>query len=304
MDNYIKEEKIGEGTYGVVYRGFKKSQKNIENAREIALKKIRLTNRKEGVNFTGIREIKALRDLKHPNVVELLDVFVHKWNLFLVFEYLISDLETVIKDRNIILTPAIIKAYLQMILKGLQACHKNWILHRDLKPNNLLIGKDGQLKLADFGFARSFGSPNPCFTHEVVTRWYRAPELLFGATAYGGAVDIWAVGCIFAEMMLRTPYFAGDSDLDQLSKIFSALGTPTEETWPGVTSLAHYVSFDPCTPTPFRVLFSAAKEDAIDLLGRMLRFNPSSRISAEEENFHFVVCRCFQANSTRFNGYG
>jgi cyclin-dependent kinase 7 len=105
-----------------------------------------------------------------------------------------------------------------------------------LKPNNLLIDENGVLKIGDFGLAKSFGSPNRIYTHQVVTRWYRAPELLFGSRMYGTGVDIWAVGCILAELLLRVPFLPGISDLDQLSKITQALGTPNETDWPVSTS--------------------------------------------------------------------
>jgi cyclin-dependent kinase 7 len=154
------------------------------------------------------------------------------------------------------------------------------------------------LKLGDFGFARQFGSPNPRYTPQIVTRffnllinnnniirWYRAPELLFGAKQYGSSIDMWSVGCIFAELMLRTPYFAGETDIEQLSKIFAALGTPSEEVWPGVTSLPDYVPFNYCPPTPFKQLFTAASDDAIDLLSTFLKFNPNSRLTAEQVYF-------------------
>ena len=119
-----------------------------------------------------------------------------------------------------ILTAANIKCYILQTLLGLEYLHQNWILHRDLKPNNLLVDAKGCLKLGDFGLAKYFGSPNRLYTHEVVTRWYRAPELLFGAKKYGVGVDIWAVGCILAELLLRIPFLAGETCLDQLSKIF------------------------------------------------------------------------------------
>jgi len=281
MEDYEKEIEVGQGTYGVVYRATKKSTKEV-----VALKRIKMGNDKNGISFTAIREIKILGEINQENVIHLLDVFAYKTSVYLVFEFQEYDLEMVVKDRDLFLTAGDIKSYMLQLLRGVETLHKYWVLHRDLKPNNLLMSKDGILKIADFGFARQFGSPNPRYTHEVVTRWYRAPELLFGATQYGPSIDIWSVGCIFAELMMKTPYFAGDSDLDQLSKIFAALGTPTEETWPGMTSLPNYIQFNYCPGTPLKQLFTAAKDDAIDLLSQMIKFNPSSRITATEALKH------------------
>ncbi|XP_062368716.1 cyclin-dependent kinase 7 isoform X3 [Cinclus cinclus] len=152
----------------------------------------------------------------------------------------------------------------------------------DLKPNNLLLDENGVLKLADFGLAKSFGSPNRVYTHQVVTRWYRAPELLFGARMYGVGVDMWAVGCILAELLLRVPFLPGDSDLDQLTRIFETLGTPTEEQWPGMTSLPDYVTFKPFPGMPLQHIFSAAGDDLLSLLQGLFTFNPCTRVTATQ----------------------
>jgi cyclin-dependent kinase 7 len=149
-----------------------------------------------------------------------------------VLEYLESDLEMIIKAKECLFTAADIKSWMLMTLRGLDHCHRCWILHRDLKPNNLLLSANGELKLADFGLARFFGEPLGNMSTQVVTRWYRSPELLFGAKDYGTGVDMWAVGCIFAELMLRTPFLVADSDVDQLTTIFRALGTPSLSDWP------------------------------------------------------------------------
>lgn len=196
-----------------------------------------------------MREIKLLQELKHDNVIGLLgrlflhglryeemdsrysnkctinlyaisDVFGHKSNVSLVFDFMDTDLEVIIKDSNIVLTAGHIKAYMIQTLQGLDYLHFNWILHRDLKPNNLLVTSEGVLKIGDFGLAKFFGSPNRINTHQVVTRWYRAPELLYGARLYGTGIDMWAVGCILAELLLRAPFLPGESDLDQLTRIF------------------------------------------------------------------------------------
>ncbi|KAF8317157.1 CMGC/CDK/CDK7 protein kinase [Clavulina sp. PMI_390] len=274
---WTKEAKVGEGTYAVVYRG-----RNATSNLRIAIKKIKVGEFKDGLDMSAIREVQYLRELSHPNVIKLLDVYSSKTNLNLVLEYLDSDLEVVIKDRANVFTPADIKSWMGMTIRGLEFCHRNWILHRDLKPNNLLIDAEGNLKLADFGLARDFADPGSKMTCQVITRWYRPPELLFGARYYSGAVDIWSVGCIFAELMLRTPYLPGDSDMGQIKTIFHALGTPTEEDWPGHTKLPDYVAVGQFPKNPLRTLFTAASNDALDLLSRLLTYDPRRRCTAME----------------------
>ena len=280
-ERYIKGAVLGEGTFGVVTKA-----EDTLTQKVVAIKKIRLGQYREGVNFTAIREIKLLQELRHPHVIELVDCFPHKRNLNLVFECCESDLEAVIKDKFIPLGTPEIKSYMAMTLQAVAYCHDCWVLHRDLKPNNLLIAPDGALKLADFGLARVFGSPNRKWTHQVFARWYRAPELLLGSKTYGPGVDMWAVGCIFAELMLRKPYLPGSSDIDQLGRIYSALGTPTEESWPGHAQLPDYIEFTRQTPPPLRQLFVTAPMEALDLLQDLLAFDPSRRLSAKDAMKH------------------
>ncbi|XVF09519.1 hypothetical protein REPUB_Repub07fG0100400 [Reevesia pubescens] len=280
-DRYLKREVLGEGTYGVVYKAI-----DTKTGQTVAIKKIRLGKQKEGVNFTALREIKLLKELKDPNIIELIDAFPHKGNLHLVFEFMETDLEAVIRDRNIFLSPADIKSYIQMTLKGLAFCHKKWVLHRDMKPNNLLIGSNGQLKLADFGLARIFGSPDRKFTHQVFARWYRAPELLFGTKQYGAGVDVWAAACIFAELLLRRPFLQGTSDIDQLGKIFAAFGTPISSQWPDMIYLPDYVEYQYVPAPPLRSLFPMASDDALDLLSKMFTYDPKARISVQQALEH------------------
>ncbi|XP_020551288.1 cyclin-dependent kinase D-1 isoform X2 [Sesamum indicum] len=261
-DRYLKREVLGEGTYGVVYKAI-----DTKTGQTVAIKKIRLGKQKEGVNFTALREIKLLKELKDPNIIELIDAFPHKGNLHLVFEFMETDLEAVIRDRNIVLSPADIKSYIQMTLKGLAFCHRKWVLHRDMKPNNLLIGPGGQLKLADFGLARIFGSPDRRFTHQVFARWYRAPELLFGAKQYGPGVDVWAAACIFAELLLRRPFLQ-----------------PLQ--WPDMVYLPDYVEYQHVPGQPLRTLFPMASDDALDLLSKMFTYDPKARISAQQALEH------------------
>ncbi|PVU97964.1 hypothetical protein BB561_000214 [Smittium simulii] len=262
---YTKEKKLGEGTYAVVYLGH-----DTKTNLKVAIKKIKLGNMKNGLDISAIREVKALKDLDHPNVIKLLDVYSHKKNLNLVIEYLETDLELIIKDKNLVFITADIKSWMFMTLKGLHHCHQSWILHRDLKPNNLLISTTGQLKLADFGLARDFGDASLPMTSETVT----------------SSIDMWAVGCIFAELMLRTPYLPGDSDVDQLQTIFRALGTPTDEEWPEMSKLPNFIEFNKFPKANFAELFTAADSYALDLLAKMLTYNPNKRISAQEALAH------------------
>lgn len=230
--------------------------------------------------MSAIREMKYLQEMKHVNIIELIDIFMEDGNLNLVLEFLPADLEMIIKDNSILFNQADIKCWMLMTLRGVHHCHRNFILHRDLKPNNLLLSGDGQLKLADFGLARNISSPNCLLTCNVVTRWYRAPELLFGARHYTTAIDIWSVGIIFAELMLRVPYLAGRDDVDQLDVTFRALGTPTDKTWPDVSYFSGYNKIQ-IYPAPsreeLRSRFMAATENALDLMNGMLTMNPHVR---------------------------
>ncbi|EDM10209.1 cyclin-dependent kinase 7 (homolog of Xenopus MO15 cdk-activating kinase), isoform CRA_a [Rattus norvegicus] len=254
---YEKLDFLGEGQFATVYKARDKNTNQI-----VAIKKIKLGHRseaKDGINRTALREIKLLQELSHPNIIGV-----------------------IIKDNSLVLTPSHIKAYMLMTLQGLEYLHQHWILHRDLKPNNLLLDENGVLKLADFGLAKSFGSPNRAYTHQVVTRWYRAPELLFGARMYGVGVDMWAVGCILAELLLRVPFLPGDSDLDQLTRIFETLGTPTEEQWPDMCSLPDYVTFKSFPGIPLQHIFIAAGDDLLELIQGLFLFNPCTRITASQ----------------------
>jgi cyclin-dependent kinase len=208
--------------------------------------------------------------------------------LYLVFEYLDRDLKKYMDFVGKQLPRMLVKSYLQQLLKGVAFCHAHRVLHRDLKPQNLLIDKQGVLKLADFGLARAFGIPVRTYTHEVVTLWYRAPEILLGGKQYSTPVDMWSVGCIFAEMAMRTPLFPGDSEIDELFRIFRVFGTPTESSWPGISS---YPDFKPTFPKwsakDLKTTIKGALDDnGVDLLRKMLAYEPSKRISAREALKH------------------
>lgn len=203
--------------------------------------------------------------------------------LYLVFEYLDQDLKKYMDSLGAEpMAPRLIKSYMHQLLKGMAWCHSHRILHRDLKPQNLLINALGAIKLADFGLARAFGIPVRTYTHEVVTLWYRAPEILLGSRHYSCPVDIWSIGCIFAEMVTKRPLFPGDSEIDELFRIFRCLGTPNETVWPGVTSLPDYKQTFPVWPAePIQSIVPTLEESGVDLLAQMMYYEPSRRISAK-----------------------
>ncbi|XP_035229147.1 cyclin-dependent kinase 1-like [Stegodyphus dumicola] len=284
MEDYVKVEKIGEGTYGVVYKG-----KHKKTGRIVALKKIRIENEDEGVPSTALREISTLKELNHPNVVALLDVLMQESRLYLVFEFLSMDLKKYLDSipSGQFMDKALVKSYMYQLLEGILFCHRRRYLHRDLKPQNLLIDEKGVIKIADFGLARAFGIPVRVYTHEVVTLWYRAPEVLLGSPRYSTPVDIWSAGCIFAEMANKTPLFRGDSEIDQLFRIFRTMGTPTEDMWPGVTQLPDFkTSFPNWKSKSLSVLTTRLGSAGQALLEEMLVYNPGERISAKEALQH------------------
>lgn len=246
-----------------------------------------MENEDEGVPSTAIREISLLKETQHTNIVKLKDVLYEPKKLYLVFEYLDYDLKKYMNTYKSPLPSPIVKSFLYQMLCGIAYCHSHRIIHRDLKPQNLLIDRSNVIKLADFGLARAFGLPIGTLTHEVVTLWYRAPEILLGQKEYSLPVDIWSVGCIFAEMAQKKPLFAGDSEIDQIFKIFQLMGTPDESTWQGVTQIKDF------KPTfPKWKAQSIAKRvpnlDAtgIDLLTKMIILEPSRRISAKAALSH------------------
>ncbi|EWC46175.1 hypothetical protein DRE_04553 [Drechslerella stenobrocha 248] len=286
--------KLGEGAYAVVNLGHRRAT-STELAVPVAIKKMKVnTEFRDGLSMDAIREVKYLRELHHPNIIALLDVFSSKsQNLCLVLEFLSSDMEMIIKDSSLTLSMADVKSWMLMSLRGLWWCHKAFVLHRDIKPNNLLLASNGVLKLADFGLARSFADPYRPMTSNVITRWYRPPELFYGAKFYSSSVDIFSLGLVFCELMLRTPFLPGNTDLHQLELICQALGTPTEENWPGVTGLPGYCVPQADTPAGggaikergkdfFMNTFIAAGEPGVELLMRMIRLDPRKRCSARE----------------------
>jgi len=285
LESYIKLDKLGEGTYATVFKGRSKLTDNL-----VALKEIRLEH-EEGAPCTAIREVSLLKDLKQANIVTLHDIVHTDKSLTLVFEYLDQDLKQYMDNYGGILSMTNVKLFLFQLLRGIAYCHKRRVLHRDLKPQNLLINERGELKLADFGLARAKSVPTKTYSNEVVTLWYRPPDVLLGSTEYNASIDMWGIGCIFYEMASGRPLFPGSTVNEQIHLIFKNLGTPTEETWKGVSQLSGYKT----ATTEYRIYKGESlrniaprleHQDGLDLLASLLRYNPVERISASDALKH------------------
>ncbi|XP_065212065.1 cyclin-dependent kinase 14 isoform X2 [Planococcus citri] len=284
---YIKLDQLGEGSYATVYKGYS----NLTN-RIVALKEIRLQE-EEGAPFTAIREASLLKNLKHNNIVTLHDIVHTRHTLTFVFEYVHTDLSQYMERYSGGLHYGNVKLFLFQLLRGLEYIHKRRVLHRDVKPQNLLISEIGELKLADFGLARAKSVPSHTYSHEVVTLWYRPPDVLLGSTEYSTSLDMWGVGCIFIEMITGMPSFPGVRDtVDQLEKIFRVLGTPTEKDWEGVTRLRGYrqnvekIGFHRGMKLGYEFprLYDIAEGEA--LASAFLQMQPEKRISADDAMRH------------------
>jgi hypothetical protein len=235
-EQYNIWETIGEGTYSRVYKA---ARIGTEPAEFVAIKQTKLED--AGVPATALREIAILKQCSHPNVVVLHDVVCSRNYLYLVMEHLDLDLKAYLKACGAIGNSGRFRAFVHMCFQGLLYCHSRAIMHRDIKPENILVDAGTmQLKIADFGLARNFAMPSRAYTHEVVTLWYRPPEILLGEEKYGPAVDIWSMGCVVAEMATAKALFPGDSEIGTIFKFFAFLGTPDETMWPGISQLRDY----------------------------------------------------------------
>ena len=279
MSQYEKITFLGSGTYGEVWM-YLDTEKSIQ----VAVKTIKVINQGEGINFTALREIMLLQELKHPNIISLQDVYLKNSNIHLVLELAEFDLSK--KIPSLPDSESITKGLLRQILSGLSYMHENSILHRDLKPGNLLLTRRGEVKITDFGTAKIICDRNAPRSSGVCSLWYQSPELLYGAKYYGKSMDMWSVGCIFAELLNKRPFFNGNTAIDQLNKIFTTLGTPDEEDWPGLNYLPNYMPFEPSPKISFSKAFPNASVEARDLLRNMLEFSPERRISAHDALKH------------------
>ncbi|XP_046991046.1 cyclin-dependent kinase 6-like [Schistocerca americana] len=284
--NFEMLAQIGNGAYGTVYRARSAS------GQIVAVKKVRVNLSADGIPLSTLREVVLLKELaryEHPNMVKLLDVCTsHRTEtdlyLFLVFEHLEQDLSNYIeKCPQSGMGASLVRDIMFQTLSGVDFLHSKRVIHRDLKPQNILISSSGTVKLADFGLAKTYDF-EMLLTSVVVTIWYRAPEVLLNST-YATPVDIWSCGSIMAELFLLRPIFCGTSEVDQLDKIFSILGTPPETSWPEYTPLPWSV-FKNYTAADLEGMMPDCSPDGLNLLQNLLMFGPCQRISAAKALAH------------------
>ncbi|XP_037933620.1 serine/threonine-protein kinase PITSLRE [Teleopsis dalmanni] len=281
--------RIEEGTYGVVYRAKDKRTNEI-----VALKRLKMEKEKEGFPITSLREINTLLKGQHPNIVTVREIVVgsNMDKIFIVMDYVEHDLKSLMetmKSRKQVFFPGEVKCLTQQLIHAVGHLHDNWILHRDLKTSNLLLSHKGILKVGDFGLAREYGSPLKKYTSLVVTLWYRAPELLLCSPEYSTPIDIWSVGCIFAEFLQMAPLFPGKTESEELNKIFKLLGTPNEKIWPGYKDLplvknllSQNSQFADYPVSNLRKHFiDKTSEAGISFLQGLLTYDPKQRLNAE-----------------------
>ncbi|KAJ0436389.1 putative protein-serine/threonine kinase CMGC-CDK-CRK7-CDK9 family [Helianthus annuus] len=278
-NSFEKLDKIGQGTYSNVYKA-----RDLITGKIVALKKVRVdTLEPENVKFMA-REILILKKLNHPNVIKLEGLVTSRMSssLYLVFEYMEHDLAGLAATQGVKFTEPQVKCFIKQLLSGLDHCHKNGVLHRDIKGSNLLIDNDGILKIADFGLACFYDPQNrQPMTSRVVTLWYRPPELLLGATYYGVGVDMWSAGCILAELLAGKPIMPGRTEVEQLHKIFKLCGSPSEEYWkkyrlPNTTLFKPRQPYKRCTKETFKDFPTSS----LPLLESLLAIDPDERVSA------------------------
>ncbi|OMJ81345.1 hypothetical protein SteCoe_18197 [Stentor coeruleus] len=297
--NFEKLDQVGEGTYGNVFKARERITKVV-----FAMKKIKMDREKEGFPITALREIKLLKQMDHPNIIQLKEIITSKspdernpGNVYLLFEYMEHDLEGLLNmaKPRIEFTIPHLKSYMKQMLQAIEYLHSKKIVHRDIKCANLLVNNQGQVKLGDFGLARTIsGNPQETYTNRVITLWYRPPELLLGANQYSFEVDMWSAGCIIGEILARQPMFPEGDEPKMLQKIYSICGTFNEETWPESCNLPLYDKLGPkekierTIQTKYSDSSTYPNFDplAIDLIDKLLQFNPKKRLTATQALDH------------------
>ena len=290
---YEIQSQLGKGAYGVVWRAIDRRTKKV-----VALKKIFDAFQNSTDAQRTFREVMFLQALKHDNIITLQNVLraENDKDLYLVFEFMETDLHAVIRAR---ILEDIHKQYIIFqLLKTLKYLHSAEVLHRDMKPSNLLLNSDCLMKVADFGLARSILTlereqvSKPVLTDYIATRWYRAPEILLGSTKYTKGIDMWSVGCILGELINEKPIFPGGSTMNQLERIVAVVGRPTPEDIAATSSRFAETMLDNLgriVPKTFAELCPKASPEAIDLMSKLLQFNPNTRFTAEEALEHPYV---------------
>ncbi|VDK44802.1 unnamed protein product [Anisakis simplex] len=274
-DRYNMTKRLGDGTFGEVLLA-----KKLDTGDKVAIKRMK----KKFYSWDeamALREVKSLKKLNHPNIIKLREVIRENDNLYFVFEYMQENLYELMKDRDRYFPEHVVRNIIYQVLQGLAYMHKNGFFHRDMKPENIMCNGTELVKIADFGLAREIRS-RPPFTDYVSTRWYRAPEILLRSTAYNSPIDIWALGCIMAELYMLRPLFPGTSELDQIFKIVTILGTPNKDEWPEGYQLAASMNFkfQQSVPTPLASIVSTIGQDGLKLMSDMMLWNPEKRPSA------------------------
>eukprot|EP00048_Salpingoeca_helianthica_P013398 m.200404 g.200404 ORF g.200404 m.200404 type:complete len:523 (-) comp15497_c6_seq1:53-1621(-) len=272
MDRYDVFRQLGDGTYGSVLLA-----KSRDKGEPFAIKKMK----KKYYSWDecmNLKEIKALKKLSHPNIVKLKEVIRENDLLYMVFEFMDSNMYELMKSRKKPFPEITVRNMIYQVFQGLAYMHKYGFFHRDLKPENLLCNGPEVVKIADFGLAREIRSLPP-YTDYVSTRWYRAPEVLLRTTSYTAAIDLWAMGTIMAELYTLRPLFPGSSEIDEIYKITAVLGTPSADRWPEGLKLAAAMNFKfpQMVATPLRQLVPNAGASGLALMTDLMLWNPSSR---------------------------
>ncbi|KAK7574080.1 hypothetical protein V9T40_011271 [Parthenolecanium corni] len=277
MNRYITFNQLGDGTYGSVLLAQK-----VDTGEKVAIKRMKKKyySWEEAMN---LREVKSLKKLNHANLIKLKEVIRENDTLYFVFEYMKENMYQLMKNRDKLFPEPVVRNMMYQVLQGLAFMHRHGFFHRDMKPENLLCCGTELVKIADFGLAREIRS-RPPFTDYVSTRWYRAPEVLLHSTNYNSQIDLWAVGCITAELYTFTPLFPGNSEIDQIFKICSIMGTPDKRDWYEGFQLASAINFTfpQFRKTPLYSVIPNAGENGVILMEALLNWNPSKRPTAQQ----------------------